>query len=114
MASVLVVEDNDDLRDMYQEILSIDGHGVRAAETAAEALHALAEQPPEVLILDLGIAGGIDDVLKTAAARRLPVILASGARDLPERAAAAGAAYLLKPFGPEQLLDAVRKVAPAG
>jgi DNA-binding NarL/FixJ family response regulator len=41
------------------------------------------------------------------------VILASGARDLPERAAALGAAaYLLKPFGPEQLIAAVEKVVP--
>ncbi len=110
MVSVLVVEDNADLRDMYQEILSLSGHEVRLAETAAEALAALAVELPTVLLLDLGIPGTITPILEAVApATRL--VLASGARDLPERAAALGAAaFLLKPFGPEQLLAAVEAV----
>jgi DNA-binding response OmpR family regulator len=64
-----------------------------------------------VVVLDLGIAGGVEPVLD--ALRGDPpvhVILASGARDLPERAAAIGATYLQKPFGPEQLLQALTDV----
>jgi len=110
MASVLVVEDNADLREMYQEILALPGHQVRAAESAADALAALAGGLPDVIILDLGIAGGVEPVLQ-AAGPGTRLLLASGARDLPERAAAIGAAaYLLKPLGPEQLLGAVDKV----
>ena len=111
--SVLVVEDNADLRDMYQEILALGGHSVRLAETAGEALTALAAERPDVVLLDLGIAGGVATLLESIGAGT-PIILASGARDLPERATALGAAaYLLKPFGPEQLIDTVERVASA-
>jgi CheY-like chemotaxis protein len=107
MASVLVVEDNADLRDMYQEILASSGHHVRAAEGADEAIAALAQAPADVIVLDLGIVGGID-ALRRIAGPEARMILASGARDLPERAASLGArAYLLKPFAPERLLAAV-------
>ena len=113
MTTILVVEDNADLREMYQEILSMVGHTVRSAETAAEAIAALSAERPAVLVLDLGIAGGVEPVL-AAAGTRVGVILASGARDLPQRAAALGAAEsLLKPFGPEQLLAAVERVTKA-
>jgi two-component system KDP operon response regulator KdpE len=113
VSRVLVVEDNADLRDMYQEILTMSGHEAQLAETAAEALTALANARPDVVLLDLGIAGGITEIL-AALGSGSHVILASGARDLPERAAAVGAAaYLLKPFGPEQLLAVVDKVAAA-
>lgn len=88
----------------------MDGHTVRSAETAAEAITALSSERPAVLVLDLGIAGGVDAVL-AAAGPEVRVILASGARDLPQRAAALGAAEsLLKPFGPEQLIAAVSRV----
>jgi two-component system nitrogen regulation response regulator NtrX len=110
MASVLVVEDSADLRDMYLEILSLDGHAVRAAETAAEAIAAIGAERPAVVVLDLGIAGGVAELLATLGPGP-QVILASGARDLPERAAALGAAFLLKPFAPEQLLAAVADAA---
>ena len=110
MASVLVVEDSADLRDMYQEILSLEGHAVRTAETAAESIAAIGAERPSVVVLDLGIAGGVEGLL-TALGPGIPVILASGARDLPERAAALGASYLLKPFTPEQLLSAIAAAA---
>jgi DNA-binding response OmpR family regulator len=110
--SVLVVEDSSDLREMYQEILSMGGHAVHLSETAAEGIAALEGARPDVVLLDLGIAGGVGGLL-AALRPETRVILASGARDLPERAAALGAAaYLLKPFTPEQLIAAVETVVP--
>jgi DNA-binding NtrC family response regulator len=110
VAAVLIVEDNADLRDMYSEILGMGGHEARAAETADEALAAIAASRPEVLVLDLGISGGYEDVVKAVAgAEPVAVILASGARDLADHAAAIGAASLQKPFGPEALLAAVER-----
>ncbi len=97
---------------MYQEILSFGGHTISLAETAAEALAALAQSRPDIVLLDLGIAGGVDAVV--ASVRAQPgtrVILASGARDLPERAEALGAAaHLTKPFLPDQLLSMLDRV----
>ncbi len=110
---MLVVEDNADLREMYEEILSIDSHVTRTVETADEALEALAAARPAVVVLDLGIAGGIEPVMDALRERPelagVKVILASGARDLLERAEALGAAYLQKPFAPEKLLEAVQQ-----
>ena len=106
MAAVLVVEDSADLRDMYQEILSLEGHTVRTTETADEALVAARAEPPAVVVLDLGIAGDIGRLV-AALGPHVKVIVASGARDLPERARDLGATYLLKPFAPEQLMEAV-------
>jgi DNA-binding NtrC family response regulator len=110
VASVLVIEDNADLRDMYAEILAIGGHAARAVETAEEAITAIAAARPEVVVLDLGIAGGSEPVVQALrAGPPVALILASGARDLAEQAAALGAAHLQKPFAPDQLLDAVER-----
>jgi DNA-binding NtrC family response regulator len=106
MATVLVVEDSADLREMYQEILALDGHVVHTTESAEEARAVAATEKPEVVVLDLGIAGDVGRFVG-ALGPGVKVILASGARDLPERAASLGAAYLLKPFAPEQLMGAV-------
>jgi DNA-binding response OmpR family regulator len=111
---VLVVEDNADLREMYEEILTMSGHEVHLAETAADGLLVLQKVAPDVVLLDLGIAGGVTGIME-ALGSGAHVVLASGARDLPERATALGAAaYLLKPFGPEQLIATVEKVAGEG
>ena len=115
MAAVLIVEDNLDLREMYQEILSVAGHEAHAVETAAEALAALAMEPPAVLLLDLGISGGVDPIIDALRGRDelagTALILASGARDIAEQAQALGAAgWLQKPFVPEKLTEAVEAV----
>jgi DNA-binding response OmpR family regulator len=113
MCSVLVVEDSADLRDMYAEILLMEGHEVRTAESAGEAAAELARELPQVLLLDLGISGGAVGLLGNLGPQTR-IILASGARDLAEQAQAMGAAaYLLKPFTPEQLVAAIAKVTSA-
>jgi len=112
-ANVLIIEDSADVRDLYLEILSVDGHTVRAAETAAEGIAAAKAERPEVVVYDSGIAGDVAELL-AALGPDARLILASGARDLPERAAALGAAYLLKPFVPERLLEAVAAAAAKG
>ncbi|APR81193.1 Nitrogen regulation protein NtrX [Minicystis rosea] len=111
---MLIIEDNADLRDMYAEILAIGGHAARAVETAEEAIVAIRAERPEVAVLDLGIAGGAEPVVD-ALRQGAPValILASGARDLAERAAALGALCLQKPFAPEALLQAVERATTA-
>ena len=111
MAAVLIVEDNLDLREMYEEILSLAGHEVRAVETATEAIAALVAAPPAVVLLDLGISGGVQPVVDVLRNRRLggtALLLASGARDIAEQAQTLGAAgWLQKPFVPEKLTEAI-------
>jgi DNA-binding NtrC family response regulator len=112
VASVLIVEDNADLREMYQEILAMSGHTTCLAENAGEAITELASSQADVVVLDLGIAGPVPALIDAVRAVGGRIVLASGAKDLPERAAALGAAaYLQKPFTPELLSETVSSVA---
>jgi signal transduction histidine kinase/CheY-like chemotaxis protein len=54
-ASILVVEDNDDAREMLTTMLLMDGHKVRSARDGAEALALAAAEAPEVMIVDVGL-----------------------------------------------------------
>jgi DNA-binding NtrC family response regulator len=117
VALVLIVEDNADLREMYEEILAMAGHGALLAESGQEALELLASARPAVILLDLGVEGGGEGLLATIRARPelegMAVILASGARDLAEWAEKLGAAaYLQKPFMHDALIEAVQRVCP--
>jgi CheY-like chemotaxis protein len=52
---ILLVEDNDDAREMLTMMLSMDGHKVRAARDGAEALRLAAAEVPEIMIVDVGL-----------------------------------------------------------
>ena len=112
MAAVLVVEDNADLCEMYEQILAMRAHAVRTCGTAAEALAILSSEPIDVVLLDLHIVGGAEGLAEAVRkGSKARLVLASGARDLSERATAMGAAdFLVKPFLPEQLLKTLDKV----
>lgn len=111
VASLLIVQASFDLLEMFAEVLATAGHTSRLAETAAEAVQAIEADRPEVVLLAFTIKGGVEPVLE--ALRGDPpvsVLLVSGARDLPERAAALGFPYLQKQFMPEALVEAVARV----
>lgn len=52
---VLVIEDNDDARQMLAEVLRIEGHEVREASDGATGLAALLEMSPDVALIDIGL-----------------------------------------------------------
>ena len=114
MALVLIVEDNADLREMYQEILAMEGHTVFLAENAPEALPFLEREQPDVVVLDLGVVGGVNELVASlrGGGKEPGLILASGSRDLDQWAARLSAdAYLEKPFSHDRLVDAVNAVS---
>ena len=78
---ILFVEDDPTLRMLTGEVMMELGHDVVASETAEEALEALAREPFDVLLTDVGLAGmsGID-LAREAVTRhpRLSVVIASG------------------------------------
>ena len=52
-ARILVVDDEADIRDLVQEILSEEGYAVDVAANAAEARAACARQAPDLVLLDI-------------------------------------------------------------
>jgi CheY-like chemotaxis protein len=50
--NILLVDDNPDAADLMQELLSMEGHTIRTATTAKQALALAHEQPAQVFLLD--------------------------------------------------------------
>lgn len=53
--NVVVVDDNEDSAEVLAELLRVCGHGVRVATHGREALDLLAEEEPDVVLLDVGL-----------------------------------------------------------
>jgi len=110
---VLVVDDDEGVRDVAEGLLAEAGFRVETAESGAAALARVREGGVDAVLLDLvmpGLSGA--DVLRALAAEQpdLPVVVASGyKRELAaERLGQAGAfAFVQKPFHPESLCAAL-------
>lgn len=115
MASILLIEDDVDLRRLVANALSKDGHHVETAATAIEALESVPGGNFELLILDLGLPDmdGQDLLKMIRAITEVPVIAATarGADEVVVATLDAGADdYLVKPFTVAQLQARVRAV----
>jgi two-component system response regulator MprA len=109
-ASVGICEDDDELRGVVRSALERDGFGVRATASGAEALRSFSADPPDVLVLDIGLpdADGRDVCQALRAQGVVTPVLFLTARDaLPDRLSgfhAGGDDYLAKPFALAELL----------
>ena len=113
-SSILLVEDTPSLARLYDQYLEGEDLTVKAVGTGKEALTELAENPPEVVLLDLKLPDmdGLD-ILKEIRSRELPcevvVITAHGSINVAVEAMRAGAHdFLVKPFNADRLLVTVR------
>jgi len=50
---VLVVDDDSDMREMLSEFATLKGYIVRGVSSGADALRAVVEDPPDVVLLDI-------------------------------------------------------------
>jgi len=121
---LLVVDDEPDLRTLYELTLLRAGYRVAAAATLQEARAELARQPFDAVLTDMRLPDGlgIELVRELALAQRrekVLVITAYGSAENAVEALKAGAYdYLTKPVDPKPLRDAVaaalRRQAPLG
>ena|SRR5512133_651031 len=114
--SVLVVDDNDALRENLAECLEAEGYAVVAAENGAGALALLDAGPvPAVVLLDL-MMPGMDGRALVAAIRAdarfeaVRLVLTTGYTSAKVRAGIPADAVLTKPFGVKELLAVLKKV----
>jgi response regulator RpfG family c-di-GMP phosphodiesterase len=115
---LLVVDDDPGLLELIRTTFEDVEVDVDEATTSASARALVASDPPDVMVLDVRLAGesGLDLCRELKADLRtgaIPIVLLSGLVDLEPRVAAdAGAdAYLPKPFSPLQLLGLVERLA---
>ena len=109
---ILVVDDEQDIRELVAGVLEDEGYGTRAAADSDGALDAIAQRRPSLVLLDVWLAGSRLDGLELLdeIKRRdpsLPVLVISGHGNLDTAVAAIrkGAAdFIEKPFEAERLL----------
>ncbi|TMB12309.1 MAG: response regulator [Deltaproteobacteria bacterium] len=114
-ARILVVDDNDDARAIWHELLSVDGHRVVTAADGEEAIAYALRVPFDLILLDLCLpkVDGIrviKELRSSPMGRSMPIITVSAGDELMHaQALAAGADLALeKPCAPHELQAAVR------
>ncbi len=110
---ILLVDDELSIQRAVVPLLRSRGYEVEAAATGKEALSAVDAQPPDVVILDLGLPDidGLEVCARIRARAEVPIIVLSarGAEQQKVAALDRGADdYITKPFGPEELLARIR------
>jgi len=120
MATVVIVEDEDSLRETLSRYLTHEGYDVIAAASGYEALEAGIEAMPDVLVADWMLKSHVHGLHVSEVFRalhpRLNTILITGfsSRDLLEQSDRQGVLHLLeKPFDLQELQSAVRQAVSA-
>jgi len=120
MARVLVVDDDEFMRQILADALSGAGHAVRSAADGRQALALLEEERPDLVVTDMVLTGMTGPQLVREVRRRapsVPVLAVSGLS--PERiwppsgedAVPAGVAFAAKPIDWARFLRAVGALA---
>jgi CheY-like chemotaxis protein len=115
--TVLVVDDEPDIRATVSAMLEIEGYSVAEAANGADALRQLEERPPDVILLDMRMpildGWGFAAELRRRG-HRTPIVVMTAARDAAHWASEiAASAFVAKPFGYDDLIAAVESVTPA-
>jgi two-component system, cell cycle response regulator DivK len=114
---VLVVDDEEGIRDMYGMVFPSLENGVRiiTAANAMEALERVRLSRPDVILMDLHMPG-VDGLEATrrlkadASTAHIPVIALTGEAHVHEAHNAGCAGYLFKPCGAEAVMQEIRRV----
>jgi DNA-binding response OmpR family regulator len=110
---VLVVEDDEEIAQVLQRSLRLDGYEVRLAADGEAALDAAAAYRPDLVILDLGLPrlDGMEVARRLRAADDVPILMLTARDALEARVEGLDAGaddYLIKPFERQELLARLR------
>jgi CheY-like chemotaxis protein len=115
--TVLIIEDDRDVRDALQRLLTRVGYEVMAATDGASAIRAVQQRPAHVIVVDLGLPGGdgftvIERIRRLARYRGVPIIVLTGQASEANRTRAkegGATAFLSKPPDSEELILAIEQ-----
>lgn len=116
--SILVVDDEKDIRDLIEFNLTKNNYGVRTVGSGEEALAAIQKEVPDAVLLDLMLPGidGLEvckQLRADAATKELPIIMISAKgeeADVVVGLELGADDYVTKPFSPRVLLARIRAV----
>src|SRR5215216_7728953 len=114
--SILLVEDDARFREHVRVVLETSGFTVVEAETGEDAIGIAADREPSLVLLDVHLPGfsgyEICRSLREEHGQRMGIIFLSGSKiESIDRATGLGLGaddYVLKPFGPDELVARVR------
>jgi two-component system chemotaxis response regulator CheY len=118
MRRILLVDDDDDLREALAELLSDEGFLVSQASNGRDALDVLDAQPTDLIVLDymMPVMSGPEfraQQRARPAVAAIPVVLLSAANDCAEFKTMAPAVIIKKPFKIPVLLRSIRELLPS-
>ena len=122
MASILVVDYEQEIRNLSADMLRIEGHHVDTAKDGDEALVEAGRNTYDLALVELFLPGGLNglDVIEKLRSMsqdiRIIACTGFGSVDIANKAVKAGAnEFMTKPFWSKRLIDTVNKLlAPAG
>ncbi|MBV8888633.1 MAG: CBS domain-containing protein [Alphaproteobacteria bacterium] len=113
-ASLLVVEDEEDIRELLTAMLADDGHQCAEAGTCAAARALIEAQRFDLVITDVKLPDGTGiDVARAAKQAGTGCLLVTGDANQMQRLQFRDEEYLAKPFRASELRERVRKLLPA-
>jgi len=112
-ASILVVDDEPQIRRVMHTTLSSHGYVIREATTGEEAVDAVRKERPDLILLDVNMPGigGIEAAREIREMCDAPIIMLTvrnAERDKVVALDAGADDYVVKPFGIEELLARIR------
>jgi two-component system KDP operon response regulator KdpE len=112
-ASILVVDDEPQIRRVLRSTLSTHGYVITEAKTGEDALESMRKERPDLILLDMNMPGmgGIEACRQIRRTSDAPIIMLTVRNAERDKVAALDAGaddYVVKPFGIEELLARIR------
>ena len=115
--SILIIEDNEDIRDSMAELLDLEGYSVITADCGIAGLNLAVQYVPDLVICDI-VMSGMDGysvynaLQKDIKTKDIPVIFSTAKSEKSDRQKALVLGvenYLVKPFNDKDLINCVKK-----
>jgi len=119
MKKILIVDDREEVRELVQATLEMDGYKLLQADSAEKAIEAARQEKPDLILMDIMMPDGMDGIEATRILKQDPetrncriIILTAKGQDYnrTEGMKAGADAYFIKPFSPLALLQKVEEV----
>mgnify|MGYP001347608680 CR=1 FL=1 len=118
MARLLIVDDEDSVRDVLRQLFEYEGHEVALAASGDEAIRAVGRTKPDVVFLDVKMPGkdGLTwcaELKRDPRYARIPIVLLSARgqeRDREQALKSGATEFMTKPYSPYELKRLVRRL----